>query len=177
MSDPVTPLANAAFDGFARVAEIGPLGMVTLRAKPGLPGLAKAVKAATGCAVPGPRAIIEKAGRAAAWMSPDEYLLILPRGDVGKALADIARALKDGHHLAVEVSDARAVFGVTGATADQVIARLCPVDLAALPGGELRRTRLAQVACALWRDGQGFTIVTFRSVARYAFDILANAAR
>jgi sarcosine oxidase subunit gamma len=177
MPDPVTPLANATFDGIARVAEIGPLGMVTLRAKPGLSGLAKAVKAATGCAVPGPRSIVERDGRAAAWMSPDEYLLILPRGAVGKALAAIARALKDGHHLAVEVSDARAVFQVTGEDADAVIARLCPVDLGVLPRGEMRRTRLAQVACALWRDGQGFTLVTFRSVARYAFDVLANAAR
>jgi sarcosine oxidase, subunit gamma len=177
MSDPVTPLGNAAFEGLATVRETGPLGMITLRARPDAAGLAKAVKLATGCALPAQRAILEKDGCAAAWMSPDEYLLILPRGDVPKALADIAKALKDQHHLAAEVSDARAVFSVTGPNADEVIAKLAPVDLARLPGGEVRRTRLAQVACALWRQKDGFTVVTFRSVARYAFDVLANAAR
>jgi sarcosine oxidase subunit gamma len=176
MSDPVTPLGNATFDGFARVAEIGPLGMVTLRAKPDTDGLAKAVKAATGCALPGQRRIVGKDDRAAAWMSPDEYLLILPRAAVGKALADIAKTLKGQHHLAAEVSDARAVFEVTGARADQVLAKLCPVDLAALPEGEMRRTRLAQIACALWRVEGGLRVVTFRSVAAYAFGVLRHAA-
>jgi sarcosine oxidase subunit gamma len=177
MSDPVAPLGSAAFDGVATVREIGPLGMITLRARPDVTGLAKAVKLATGCALPAQRAILERDGRAAAWMSPDEYLLILPRAEVPKALADLARALKDRHHLAADVSDARAVFSVTGPKADEVIARLAPVDFAVLPEGEMRRTRLAQVACALWRQGGGLTVVTFRSVARYAFDVLVNAAR
>jgi sarcosine oxidase subunit gamma len=177
MSDPVAPLGGAAFDGVATVREIGPLGMITLRARPDVTGLAKAVKLATGCALPAQRAILERDGRAAAWMSPDEYLLILPRAEVPKALADLARALKDRHHLAADVSDARAVFSVTGPKADEVIARLAPVDFAVLPEGEMRRTRLAQVACALWRQGGGLTVVTFRSVARYAFDVLVNASR
>lgn len=176
MSDPVAPLGGAAFDGVATVREIGPLGMITLRARPDVTGLAKAVKLATGCALPAQRAILERDGRAAAWMSPDEYLLILPRAEVPKALADLARALKDRHHLAADVSDARAVFSVTGPKADEVIARLAPVDFAVLPEGEMRRTRLAQVACALWRQGGGLTVVTFRSVARYAFDVLVNAS-
>jgi sarcosine oxidase, subunit gamma len=177
MSDPVAPLGSAAFEGSAMVRETGPLGMITLRARPDAPGLAKAVKLATGCALPAQRAIVEKDGRAAAWMSPDEYLLLLPRADVPKALADLAKALKDQHHLAADVSDARAVFSVTGPKADEVVARLAPLDFALLPEGEIRRTRLAQVACALWRQGGGLTIITFRSVARYAFDILVNAAR
>lgn len=176
MSDPIAPLGNIAFDGFARVAEIGPLGMITLRAKPGLDGLAKAVKAATGCALPAARAIVEKDGKAAAWMSPDEYLLILPRAEAGTALDAIAKALKGQHHLAVEVSDARAVFEVTGARADDVLAKLCPVDLPRLAPGEMRRTRLAQVACALWRTPGGFRLVTFRSVAAYAFGVLRHSA-
>jgi len=33
------------------------------------------------------------------------------------------------------------------------------------------------VACALWRADGGITLVAFRSVARYVFDVLANAAR
>ena len=50
MSDlkPVSPLNGASTKGFATVREIGPLGMISLRAKPDVPGLAAAVKAVTG---------------------------------------------------------------------------------------------------------------------------------
>ena len=65
-------------------------------------------------------------------MSPDEYLLLLPYGETDAALATIAEALKGQHHLAVTLSDARAVFRVEGAKADQVLAKLSPVDFATL---------------------------------------------
>jgi sarcosine oxidase subunit gamma len=176
MSEPVQPLGGASFSGASTVREIGPLGMVTLRAKPDLPGLADAIRAATGCDLPGQRRIVTNGAHAAAWMSPDEYLLIGNRAEVPDMLAKIAAALGQGHHLAVDVSDARALFRVEGPKAADTLSRLCPVDFPMLAPDELRRTRLAQVACALWRDGDGFTVVTFRSVARYAFDLLKNAA-
>jgi sarcosine oxidase subunit gamma len=89
----------------------------------------------------------------------------------------IGKAMTGAHHLAVDVSDARAVFRVEGAKAEQVLAKLSPVDFAKLEPGELRRTRAAQVAAALWREGDGFTVVCFRSVARYVFDLLASGAK
>ena len=47
MSDPVSALNGASFQGFAAIREIGPLGMITLRAK-GLKSLDNAIKAVTG---------------------------------------------------------------------------------------------------------------------------------
>ena len=177
MSDPVAAAGGEAFDGFARVTEIGPLGMITLRALPDAAGLAEAIGGVAGTAVPVQRQILHEGNRAAAWMSPDEYLLILPYGETDAALAMIAGAMGASHHLAVTVSDARAVFRVTGARADEVIAKIAPVDLNALPLGEMRRTRAAQVAAAFWREADGFTLVCFRSVARYVFDLLSHSAR
>jgi len=110
-------------------------------------------------------------------MSPDEWLLILPYAEVAGALAKMEAALAGQHFLAVDVSDARAVFRVTGAKAGEVLMKLCPVDLAALAPGELRRTRAAQVAAAFWRDGDGFTLVSFRSVAGYVMGVLSHAAQ
>jgi sarcosine oxidase, subunit gamma len=175
MSDPVSPLHGARFDGFAQVREIGPLGMIILRAK-ALKTLDKAIKAAVGTKVPGPRRIETLGDRACGWMSPDEYLLILPYAEVQQALAALAKALAKEHHLAADVSDARAVFRVEGKMAQQVLQKLMPVDFDRLAPAELRRTRMAQVAAAVWRDGDGFTVVCFRSVARYAFDLMQNAA-
>jgi sarcosine oxidase, subunit gamma len=177
MSDPVSALGNATFAGTATVREIGPLGMISLRAAAGMPGLSDAILAACGTAVPHQRGILRQGDRWAAWMSPDEYLIVIPRPEVSDALGKIAQAMGPAHHLATDVSDARSVFRIEGAGSDATIARLCPVDLPRLPEGEIRRTRVAQVACALWRADSGITLVAFRSVARYVFDILANAAR
>jgi sarcosine oxidase, subunit gamma len=176
VSDPVSALGGATFDGFAKIREIGPLGMITLRAK-GLKGLTKAIKSATGTKVPETRRIESKDDHACAWMSPDEYLLILPYADVPKALAAIAKNLQGEHHLAVDVSDARAVFRIEGVDADQVLRKLCPVDLDRLVPNEIRRSRAAQVPCAFWHQDGGFTLVCFRSVATYVMGLLTHAAQ
>lgn len=166
MSEPVQPLGGASA-GILR--EIGPLGMVTLRARPDAPGLAAALGA-----IPPLRGIVEAGPNRIAWMSPDEYLILTDRRNVPQAVDSISKSMQAAHHLVVDVSDARAVFHLSGPAADTALSRLCPVDFARLPAGEVRRTRLAQVACALWREGDGITVVTFRSVARYAFDLMRN---
>ena len=74
------------------------------------------------------------------------------------------------------VSDARAVFRVQGGKADQVIAKLAPVDFAKLGPKELRRTRTAQVAAAFWAQDDGYTLVCFRSVASYVMWLLSHSA-
>ena len=177
MSDAVTPMGHARFDGFATVREIGPLGMISLRCDHAAPALAGAL-AALGLAMPGQRRILQaEGGRAAGWMSPDEVLLVMPRDAVGAALTTLAEKLAGTHHLAVDVSDARAVFRIEGDRAAEVLAKLCPVDLAALAPDELRRTRAAQVAAAIWPGEGGYTLVSFRSVAAYVMGILTHAAQ
>lgn len=176
MSDPVSALNGASFQGFASIREIGPLGMITLRAK-GVKALEKAVKAITGTKLPAQRRIEVKGDRACAWMSPDEYLLILPYPQVAEALAMLAKALAGEHHLAVDVSDARAIFRIEGDKAVDVLRKLSPVDFDRLEPGEVRRTRAAQVAAAMWQQDQGFTVVCFRSVAPYVMGLLAHSAQ
>lgn len=177
MSEPVSALNGAVSEGFVTIREIGPIGMITLRAKADVKALPKAIKAAVGTGVPALRRVVVEGDRACGWMSPDEYLLVMPYATVPTALDAIAEAMGKEHHLAVDVSDARAVFRIEGAKAEQVLAKLSPVDFAALEPGELRRTRAAQVAAAFWQEGEGYTLVCFRSVARYVFDLLATSAK
>jgi sarcosine oxidase, subunit gamma len=176
MSDPVSALNGASFQGFAAIREIGPIGMIALRAK-GLKSLDKAIKAAVGTKVPAQRRIEVNGDHGCGWMSPDEYLLVLPYGDVGKALASLAKSLTGQHYLAVDVSDARAVFRIEGEKADQVLRKLSPTDFDQMAPGELRRTRTAQVAAAFWKQDQGFTLVCFRSVAGYVMGLLTHSAQ
>ena len=179
MSDAVSALGGRTFAGFVTVEEIGPTGMISLRGDLADPAMAKAVKAAVGLGLPGPRGMVSADGRAAGWMSPDELLLVLTYDEVPKALAALEKALKATHHLAADVSDARAVFRIRGAGVRDVLAKLTPTDLspAAFTTGMLRRTRLAQVAAAFWISGEDeFTIVSFRSVAEYVFGLLEISA-
>lgn len=176
MSDPVSALNGASFQGFAAIREIGPLGMITLRAK-GLKSLDKAIKAVVGVKAPAQRRIEVNGDRACGWMSPDEYLLILPYAEVADALAKLAKSLGSEHYLAVDVSDARAVFRIEGDKAATVLCKLSPVDFDKLEPGEIRRTRTAQVAAALWQQDQGFTLVCFRSVAAYVMGLLTHSAQ
>ena len=176
MSDPVSALNGASFQGFASIREIGPLGMITLRAK-GVKALEKAVKSVTGTKLPAQRKIEVNGDKACGWMSPDEYLLIVPYAEVAAALASLAKSLVGEHHLAVDVSDARAIFRIEGDKAADVLRKLSPVDFDTLEPGELRRTRTAQVAAALWQQDKGYTLVCFRSVAAYVMGLLAHSAQ
>ena len=180
MSDAVTALGGAKSTGpVAQVSERDLQGMVTLRGDLSDKALAKAVKAATGFAMPKQRCIVHAGGKSVAWMSPDELLLLVPYAETSETVFALESALAGQHHLAVDVSDARASFYISGTGAREVLARLCPVDLSpqAFGPGEIRRTRLAQVPAAFWMDEAGsVTLICFRSVARYAFDVLAGAA-
>ncbi len=179
MSKAVSALNGANAQGFVSVQGVGPQGMITLRGDLGSSKLTRVVEAVTG-AKPPARGRIEMAGDAAvAWMSPDELLLVMPYGGVQGALATLSDKLKGEHHLAVPVSDARAMFQISGQGVREVIAKLCPVDMAPdrFSVGDFRRTRLAQVPAALWMaDDQTVKIVCFRSVAQYVFDLLKNAS-
>jgi sarcosine oxidase, subunit gamma len=176
MSDPVSALGGVASEGFARIREVGPLGMISLRCKHDVAALPKAIKTAVGVAMPGVRQIVRDGVWAAGWMSPDEVLLVLPYDQVAKTLAGLAKSLAKEHHLAADVSDARAVFRVEGTHAAEVLMKLTPVDLARLAPDELRRTRTAQVAAAFWAADGGYTVVCFRSVAEYVMGLLTHSA-
>ncbi len=155
-------------------------GMVTLRGDLASASLAKAVKAAVGCTVPGQRQVLVAGENVALWMSPDELLLLVRHDKADDVVAHLGKSMAGEHHLAVNVSDARAMFRLQGQGAREVLAKGAPVDLA--PGQfepwVVRRTRIGLVAAAFWMtEADTFEIVCFRSVAGYMEDWLHHAAR
>ncbi|MCF6445407.1 sarcosine oxidase subunit gamma [Nereida sp. MMG025] len=178
MSEAVSALKSAEYQGFARVSECGLRGMITVRGDLASRKLTKAVEDATGQQMPKPRMVNTDGPSGIAWMSPDELLVMVPYADVTGKLAQIDKALAGEFAMAVNVSDARAVFALNG-NAREVLAKLSPADMrrSALPAGEMRRTRLAQVPAAFFADADdAFTVVCFRSVAHYVFDLLKAAS-
>lgn len=162
--------------GIARIREIGLQGMVTLRGD--LATLAAATRPIAGVELPGPGQAHFAEGHGLCWMSPDELLLLCPYGDAPSAVAQLTVALRDAHALVANVSDARAVFEISGPHARDVMAKLAPVDFSTFAPGQFRRSRLAQVPAAFWMPQEdSFRIICFRSVARYVFDLLCVAAQ
>ena len=178
MSDTAkSALPGAAAEGLVSVREMGLQGMVTLRADLG--AAAKAVKHVTGAAMPGVRAVTQGDAMSVAWMSPDELLILCDHARAGEVVSALTDALSGTHHLAVDVSDARAVFGLSGEAGPlrDVLAKITPADIAALEPGEMRRTRLQQVPAAIWfESATEARVVCFRSVAAYVFDLLRISA-
>lgn len=180
MSDAVavSALNGASFEGAVSLRECGLRGMITLRGDLGSEKLGAAVKSATGLGVPGQRKVKLGKKGGVAWMSPDELLLMVEYDAAAETVAKLEKTLAGDHHLAVNVSDARAVFAVEGAGARDVLAKGAPVDLSrdAFKPGDIRRSRLGQVAAAFWMTGEdSFEIVCFRSVGAFVYDWLCIA--
>lgn len=179
MSNLVSALNGASFEGFARVEEQGLRGMITLRGDLTSKEMAEAVKAAAGTAMPEQREITVNGDFAVAWMSSDELLLLCPYEDVAKSLEALDIALAGSHSMIANVSDARALIRVSGAGAREVVAKLAPVDFSseAFPKGAFRRSRMAQVAAAMWMsDDNAVDVICFRSVAPYVMGLLTVSA-
>lgn len=179
MSEIISALPGARYSGMIDQAEAGPRGMVTLRGDLASPDLVSAVKKVTGAAMPDVRRVSAgKGGKAAAWMSPDELLIFGARDEAPAMAQSLEKALAGQFATVADVSDARAVFTLTGARVRDVLAKACPVDFADFPVGTVRRTRAAQVAAAVWRHSDdGFTVICFRSVGNYMWDLLSTLSR
>ncbi len=180
MSDPVTALDGQSITGQITIADAGPTGMVTLRANFAsatvMTGLVD-----VGLVVPDANQIASGDGTTTLWMSPDEVMILCDYDDAEAQAQSLGDALASAHALAINVSDARCVFRLTGqgGAIRDVLAKLSPADLrpSALPVGMVRRTRLAQVPVAFWFSSDtDATLICFRSVGGYVFDLLSKVS-
>ncbi len=163
-----------------KITQAGPTGMITLRGDLSDQGLQELCTGLTGTGFPDRLGAETGDDTGLFWMSPDELLLLLPQDRVAEALRRIAEALEGQHHLAADVSGARALFTVEGAWVRELLAKLTPADLhpASLATGQIRRSHLGQVAAAFWLPREGVArIICFRSVADYMRELLEVSSR
>lgn len=180
MSNAISALNGRMAPGEVTIREAGLRGMIILRGDLSDKKLRSICKKLTGATFPERGKAHCDGEQGLCWMSPDELLVMLPYAQVAEAITQINAALSGTHYLAENVSDARALIVVEGAFAREVIAKLAPADLHpdSFKPGDFRRTRLGQVAAAFWmQDEDTFEVICFRSVAAYAFDLLAASAK
>ncbi|MBM9594323.1 sarcosine oxidase subunit gamma [Roseitranquillus sediminis] len=174
---PEYPLEGRRFDGLVRLESAEPRGMIALRGTP--EELSSALEESVGLAWPATGEAAWTGEVGALWMAPDELLLLVPQGQAQDLVERLGRSLADRHHLVADVSDMRTLLRMSGSGCRDVLAKVTPADVspAGLSIGRVRRSRVGQVAAAIWlRDGETAEIACFRSVAHYVFDLLADAA-
>ncbi|WP_411351193.1 sarcosine oxidase subunit gamma [Leisingera aquaemixtae] len=121
--------------------------------------LSQALEAAHGMAFPAANRATGKAGSRAVWFGRGMALLIGPEPD-----AKLAE-----HAALTDQSDAWAVVRLEGQGAEDVLARLVPVDLraAVFKRGHTVRSELKHMLASVTRTGpQAFQIMVFRSMAK-----------
>ncbi|MFY0310161.1 sarcosine oxidase subunit gamma [Leisingera sp. D0M16] len=121
--------------------------------------LSKALEAAHGMAFPAPNRATGKAGSRAVWFGRDMALLMGPAPDAGLAK----------HAALTDQSDAWAVVKLEGTGAEDVLARLVPVDLRGpvFKRGHTVRAELKHMMASVTRTGpRAFQIMVFRSMAK-----------
>ena len=175
MSEPVSPLAHLApaaepepvAGPLIDIAETGLRGQITLRGDLGSIEIQNAVRQVMGADVPS--ALSHMDGRVV-WMSPDELLLLVPHAEASAHVTALNQALTGVHHMALDVSEARAILRLTGARVGEVLAKGAPCDCSdrGFPVGAARRTHLGGLAVGIWRlDAETWEIMCFRSYAHH----------
>lgn len=114
-------------------------------------------------------------GRIAAWLGPDEWLIVDEDGD---PLADLGKA--DVLHSAVDISHRNTAILVSGMGARATLESGCPQNLGDkdFPVGSVTRTVLGKIEVVILRTGEtDFRVECWRSFSDYAFGMLSEAAK
>lgn len=171
--------------GAVALSALPPAACVVVRAVPE-PGVLARLGAATGVSLPvEPNrvafAILPDApAERAAWLGPDEWLVMGPLERLEIILARLEAARGDDHVSIVDVSAARTAVALGGEGARDLLATGCGLDLhpRAFPSGTCAQTGLARAAVLIeaLEEAAGFRITVRPSFARYLADWLLDAA-
>ena len=128
-----------------------------------------------------PKTASTKAGKALLWLGPDEWLAVMEADAAAELCARLDAALDELHHAVVDVSHSRAVIGLAGANARDVLMKGTNIDLHPRQFGvdSCIQARLARAHMLLHQldDSPRYDIYVHRSFAIYAWNWLCDAAR
>ena len=128
-----------------------------------------------------PKTASTKAGKALLWLGPDEWLAVMETDAAAELCARLDAALEELHHAVVDVSHSRAVIGLAGANARDVLMKGTNIDLHPRQFGadSCIQARLARAHMLLHQrdDSPRYDIYVHRSFAIYAWNWLYDAAR
>ncbi|GMQ76705.1 MAG: sarcosine oxidase subunit gamma family protein [Gammaproteobacteria bacterium] len=144
-------------------------------------GFSAAVSQTLGLELPvTPKTAHRRRARTLLWLGPDEWLAVMAADNDGKLSAGLVAALADVSHAVVDVSHSRAVIGLQGSNAREVLLKGTNLDLhpRAFGPDNCIQARLGRCHMLLHQldDGPSYDIYVHRSFAVYAWNWLCDAA-
>lgn len=169
---------DAPGDAGVLLAERSLADHVNLRGDAASMDFLQAARAALGYALPAEaNTVTEGSGGRTLWLGPNEWLVVAPL-DAG-VTETLAQALNGRQAVVTNLGDARAVIGLAGKSAREVLMKSCPLDLhpSRFGPGRCAQTRLAKVGAIIEQrdDRPSYEIYIARSVARYVWRWLEDA--
>ena len=166
-----------------RLKEIIDRGMIDVRGIASDSRFTSAAKEVLGFDLPlGPRTSAGAGEVNALWLSVDQWLLTLPRGQAPSMHARLCKALEGVHSLVADMSDARTILRLEGDNVREVLNKGTSVDFTGsdMRAGAVRRLRYAEIAAMVHVISTRPDVVdlyVFRSYAEYVWDYLAATAK
>ena len=163
--------------------EIDDRGMIDLRGLAQDQSFLSAARTVLGFDLPlSPRTSAGEGAVKALWLSVDQWLITCPRSEAPSLRLRLVEALQGIHSLAVDMSDARAIFRLTGDNGREVLNKGTSVDFTSpeIAQGLVRRIRYAEIAALVHVLSTGpfnCDLYVFRSYADYAWSFLSFTAR
>ena len=179
MSDAVSVVNGAQFDGAVQVRDAGLVGMVTMRGDLDSQELAKAVKSAIGLTLPDVGKHTGNAETGAFWIGRDQWMIEAPgRGDSDFAADLRAQAPKAS---VTDQTDGFVAFEITSANGapeiEALMAKLVNIDPDMLKPGGVTRTGLDHMSVFLIRRaGNALCVIGMRTLAGSLWHAIATAA-
>ncbi|MCV6609343.1 MAG: sarcosine oxidase subunit gamma family protein [Amphritea sp.] len=166
--------------GGVHLKELKLLGHLMLRMNPENADQLAAVERVLGVGLPlQPLTSVENGNYSIRWMSPDEWLIIVP----GAETFDIESKFRDemgGHYSLVNSSGGSTVLKVSGDNVVEMLKKSVPVDLhdSEFPVGKVVSTVFAKSGAVVRRTGEKeFELVIRRSFADYIWLWIQDASR
>ncbi|MES2819582.1 MAG: sarcosine oxidase subunit gamma family protein [Pseudomonadota bacterium] len=183
-----SPLFHAGLDALAgksragagiRLREKQLLGHLILRGGGQDPLFVHAVQQATGLELPSALQLVSQDDRSLQWLGPDEWLLVVPRGEELVAEQRLRAALGALHHQVVNVSGGQTLLELSGPKVLELLMKSTPYDVhpSHFPVGKAVGTVFAKSHLVLRHTGENrWELLVRRSFADYYWLWLQDAS-
>jgi sarcosine oxidase subunit gamma len=172
-------VAAASRSRGVRLSEVGDLGKLDLRGDPNDKAFMSSVGRTLDLILPmEPCQSAAQGEIAALWIGPDQWLITCPKARIAAIAEELDEAIRDLHGSVTDMSAGRIVFRLEGPSAQDVIAKGCPIDLhprVAAPG-YVAGSALAKIGVLIHlRDADVIDIYLSRSYCDYLWAWLEEA--
>ncbi|MFN0217327.1 MAG: sarcosine oxidase subunit gamma [Hyphomicrobium sp.] len=158
-------------------SEVPLLGYIGLRGGSDNPVFVEAASRALGLALPTTACVSAQTDATIAlWLSPDEWLIVCPRSELSRTLADLRQSLAGIRSQVVDISGGYTKLVVQGRNAADVMRNVSVYNFETLAEGRVVGTTFGKASAYICREGQGFCLVIRRSFADYIWRYLVRAA-